>query len=314
MKIGLVVDSGCDLPKSFIEENDILLLPISVRIGDELFTDDRDPQRLKEFYERQALDKRHDAESVPYSVKQIKDLFLQRVVTEFDYALVQTVPKSRSPLFDSATDASHGILREYKPIRKEAGVEGPFALRVIDSQTLFAGQGVLAAETMRLITAGVKVTEIRQRIEGLASKATAYGVVPDIYYLRERARKKGDKSVSWLGAMLGGALDIKPILCARADQTFPVAKVRGFDNGVQRMFEHAARCIEQGLLAPLVCVSYAGDVEAVKQLPGYDHLAEVAENHDVRLLNSSMGLTGGVNIGPGAVTVGFIADPVPFQD
>lgn len=314
MRIGLVVDSGCDLPKSFIDEHGILVLPISIRIGDELFVDDRDPQRIKEFYQRQALDKSHDAESVPYTVEQIKDLFLERVVIDFDYALVETVPKSRSPIFANATEASHAILRQYKPIRRKAGVEGPFALRVIDSQTLFAGQGVLAAETVRLIRAGVKVNEIRQRIEGLASKATAYGVVPDIYYLRERARKKGDKSVSWLGAFLGTTLDIKPILCARADETFPAAKVRGFDNGVRRVFEHAAKCVERGLLAPIVCVSYAGDVEAVKQLPGYDLLSRAAQANNVQLLNSPMGLTGGVNIGPGAVSVGFITDPVPFEE
>jgi DegV family protein with EDD domain len=314
MRIGLVVDSGCDLPKSFIDENGILVLPISIRIGNELFVDDRDPQRIKEFYLRHTLDKNHDAESVPYTVEQIKHLFLDRVVIDFDYALVETVPKSRSPIYAHATEASHAILREYKPIRKKAGVQGPFALRVIDSQTLFAGQGVLAAETVRLIKAGAKVTEIRRRIEELASKATSYGVVPDIYYLRERARKKGDKSVSWLGAFLGTALDIKPILCARADETFPAAKVRGFDNGVMRMFEHAAKCVQRGLLAPIVCVSYAGDVEAIEQLPGYERLAEAARAREVQLLNSPMGLTGGVNIGPGAVSVGFIADWIPFED
>jgi len=313
MRIGLVVDSGCDLPKSFIDEHGILVLPISIRIGDELFVDDRDPQRIKDFYQRHALDKSHDAESVPYSVEQIKNLFLERVVVDFDYALVETVPKSRSPIFSNATEASHAILREYKPIRRQAGVEGPFALRVIDSQTLFAGQGVLAAETIRLIKAGVKVNEIRQRIEGLASKATGYGVVPDIYYLRERARKKGDKSVGWLGAFLGTALDIKPILCARADETFPAAKVRGFEKGVQTMFEHAAKCVERGLLAPVVCVSYAGDAEAAKQLPGYERLARAAEAHDVQLLTASMSLTGGVNIGPGAVSVGFISELVPLE-
>lgn len=313
MRIGLVVDSGCDLPKSFIDEHGILVLPISIRVGGELFVDDRDPERIKDFYQRQTLDKSHDAESVPYTVEQIKDLFLERTVIDFDYAIVETVPKSRSPIFANATEASHAILREYKPIRKAAGIEGPFALRVIDSQTLFAGQGVLAAETIRLIQAGTKVHEIRQRIEELASKATAYGVVPDIYYLRERARKKGDKSVSWLGAFLGTTLDIKPILCARADETFPAAKVRGFDKGVESMFAHAVRCINRGLLAPIVCVSYAGDVEAIKQLPGYARLAEVAGVNDVQLLNSPMGLTGGVNIGPGAVSVGFIADPVPFE-
>ncbi|MBM7334577.1 MAG: DegV family protein [Alcanivorax sp.] len=314
MRIGLVVDSGCDLPKSFIDEYGLLVLPVSIRLGDQVIVDDRDPQRTRQFYATEVAEKAHDAESVPFTMEQIKALFLERVVLDFDYALVQTVPKSRSPIFANATEASHAILREYKPIRKRAGVEGPFALRVTDSQTLFAGQGALAAETVRLIESGMKITEIRQSVEVLASQATGYAVVPDIYYLHKRAKKRGDKSVSWAGAILGNALDIKPVLCARQDETFPVAKMRGFDAGVEAIFRHAVRCIERGLTAPVICVSYAGDESRIRQMPGFDKLAAAARDHDVALLLSTMGLTGAVNIGPGALSLGMIVDDPTFLD
>ncbi|UWN49894.1 Fatty acid-binding protein [Alcanivorax sp. ALC70] len=124
MRIGLVVDSGCDLPKSFIEEHGILILPVSIKLGDQVIVDEREPERTRQFYATEVADKAHDAVSVPFTMEQIKALFLDKVVVDFDYALVQTVPKSRSPIFDNATEASHAILREYKPIRKEAGVEG----------------------------------------------------------------------------------------------------------------------------------------------------------------------------------------------
>jgi fatty acid-binding protein DegV len=158
----------------------------------------------------------------------------------------------------------------------------------------------------------MKITEIRQSVEVLASKATGYAVVPDIYYLHKRAKKRGDKSVSWAGAILGNALDIKPVLCARQDETFPVAKMRGFDAGVEAMFRHGARCIERGLMAPVVCVSYAGDESRIRQMPGFDRLAEAAKRHKVDLLLSSMGLTGAVNIGPGALSIGMIVDDPAF--
>ncbi|WP_101675743.1 DegV family protein [Alloalcanivorax mobilis] len=313
MRIGLVVDSGCDLPKSFIDQHNILVLPVSIRFGDQVIVDQRDPQRTRQFYAGDAVKEAHDSESIPFTVEQIKALFLERVVVDFDYALVQTVPKSRSPIFSNATDASHAILREYKPIRKAAGVEGPFALRVTDSQTLFAGQGALAAETIRLINSGMKITEIRQSVEVLASQATGYAVVPDIYYLHKRAKKRGDKSVSWAGAIMGNALDIKPILCARGDETFPVAKVRGYDAGVEAMFRHATLSIEKGLMAPVVCISYAGDESRITQMPGYDKLAAAARAHQVEVLISSMGLTGAVNIGPGALSIGMILDRPDFE-
>ena len=161
MRIGLVVDSGCDLPKDFIDANNILVMPVPIRIGKEIFVDDRDPQRAREFYARHEVDKNHDAETAPPTVDQIRTLFLEQAVGEFDYALVQTVPKSRSPIFENATEAAHAILGDYKKYREAAGREGPFRIRVSDSQTLFAGQGVLAAETMRLINTEMKVGDIR---------------------------------------------------------------------------------------------------------------------------------------------------------
>lgn len=312
MRIGLVVDSGCDLPKSFIDEHKIIILPISVRVGNDLFVDSRDPQRVMEFYDRHSIEKGHDAETVPYSVEQIKNLFLDRVVIDYDYVLVQSLAQSRSPIFANASEAALAILREYKPIRKNAGVDGPFALRVIDSQTLFAAQAALAAETVRLIKAGTKVHEIRQRVEQLASKAHGYATFPDLYYVRERARKKGDKSISWMGAIMGSALDIKPILCASRDETYPVAKVRGYDAALERIFNNATKRIETGLLAPVVCVSYAGPVETIKTMPGYQRMCQAATSHNVEVIESMMSITGGVNLGPGATTVGFIAESQDF--
>ena len=34
MRIGLVVDAGCDLPDEMIEAENVVVLPIAVRIGD----------------------------------------------------------------------------------------------------------------------------------------------------------------------------------------------------------------------------------------------------------------------------------------
>src|SRR3546814_4428256 len=42
MRIGLVVDSACDLPKEFIERHDIEILPIAVRIDGTTEVDYRD--------------------------------------------------------------------------------------------------------------------------------------------------------------------------------------------------------------------------------------------------------------------------------
>ncbi|ERP91567.1 hypothetical protein Q670_12290 [Alcanivorax sp. P2S70] len=307
MKIGLVVDATCDLPAPYIKEHHIQVLPITLRIGDEHVVDDRNPDTRQAFYADNRLDKGHDAESVPLDVDAFREFFLERIVTHYDYALVQTLPDSRSPMFQNATRASHAILQDYKAVRSQAGAEGPFALRVTDSGTLFCGQGVLAAATMNLIRTGMRISEIQNRISELVPLATGYAVVDDLFYVQKRARKKGDKSVSWIGAKLGSALDIKPILCARNGDSFPVAKVRGYDAAILKMFNHVQHCIRQGLEEPVICVSYAGDQNHIPHLPGFSELAACATEHGVQLLTTGMSLTGGVNLGPGAVNVGFIS-------
>lgn len=313
MRIGLTVDSGCDLPWQFLEENNIFILPISVNINGQLIQDTRDPQQTLSFYRSGVLSKGHDVESIPYSTEQIRSLFLEQVVVNYDFAFIQTITKARSPIYENAHQAMHRILGEYRQRREAAGVSGPFSMRVVDTRTLFTGQGVIAAETMRMIKAEVPRNELRTRVEALTRQTYGYAVVPDVYYVRERGRKKGDNSVSFLGALMGKALDISPILCGHDGNTFAAAKVRGFEAAVQRLFAYAEQRIEQGLLSPYVCVSYAGDEDLISQLPGFDRLARVAQANNIELLTCMMSTTGGGNIGPGTVSLALIAEPHDFE-
>ncbi len=313
MRIGLVVDSTCDLPQQFLRDNNIEVLPITIRLGDSDLVDNHSEEAALEFYRSHIGEKGHDAESVAFTTEQICETFLGRLVTEFDYVFCQTVMQSRSPIYENATKASFAILSQYHDARRQAGVEGPFALRVINTGTLFAGQGVIAAETVRLIKAGLDGNAIRKQIDSLLNCVRAYAVPPDLYYVRARARKKGDRSVSLLSAALGSALDIKPILCGYGDETKPVDKVRGFEPAVEKLFSYAIRRIEKGLMAPYLSISYAGDLDDVAKLPRYAELQAACTQAGVELLLSVMSVTGGVNIGPGAISLGLIAEPHTFQ-
>jgi fatty acid-binding protein DegV len=138
-------------------------------------------------------------------------------------------------------------------------------------------------------------------------------VPPDLYYLRNRARAKGDRSVGFLSAALGSALDIKPILHANRGETGPVAKIKGFDPAVTKLFEHAAHRVERNeLLTPTMCLSYGGELEGLRALPGYERLRDACASNNVELFESVMSLTGMVNVGKGAVVVGFAAEGQKF--
>jgi len=313
MRIGLVVDSACDLPGGFLAANDISILPITVRIGDAVQVDHRDERATLDFLHAQIAERGADAETTPFTVDQIRDLFLDRLVIDYDYVFCMTITKSRSPIFDNAMQASFAILNEYRPVRSAAGNDTPFALRVIDSQNLFAAQGILPVEAVRLRAAGEGPPKIRARLEHLAMHTHGYLVPRDLYYIRNRARKKGDRSVSLFSAALGTALDIKPVLHAHRGETGPVAKIKGFDAAVRKVFEFAARRVDTGLLTPTLCLSYGGELAEMRALPGYSELRDACRARNIDVFESVMSLTGMVNVGKGALVVGFASDPHRFE-
>ena len=130
MRIGLVVDSACDLPGDYLRKNDFTILPITVRIGDEIREDQRDEQVTLDFLRSHIAEQGATAETMPFSVEQITDLFLKRLVIDYDYVFCMTITRTRSPIYDNALQASYAILNEYRGPRSAAGHDTPFALRV----------------------------------------------------------------------------------------------------------------------------------------------------------------------------------------
>ena len=313
MRIGIVVDSACALPQDFIQKNDIVVLPITVRIGDAVLADHRDEEATLSFLHSHIAERGASAETMPFTVEEIRDLFLQKLVIDYDYVFCMTVTRTRSPIFDNAQQASFAILNGYKDVRAAAGIATPFALRVIDTQNLFSAQAILPVEAARLRDAGEGSAKIRARLEHLALHTYGYLIPRDLYYIRHRARLKGDRSVGLLSVALGSALDIKPVLHGHAGKTEPVAKLKGFDNAVEQMFKFAGNRVIAGLLTPTMCMSYGGELSELRALPGYTRLREICANNNVEVFESVMSLTGMVNVGKGAVVVAFAAEPHTFS-
>lgn len=313
-RIGVVVDSACDLPREFIHDENIVVMPITVRIGGNAFDDMRDPAETMAFY-LSHLDRKSDefAESIPYTAERIESLFLDHLVLDFDYVFCLTITSARSPIYYNAQQAAQKILLKAKARRVEAGLSSRFGLYVLSTQNLFAGQAIPAAEAIRLIKAGDSPSEIGERLRNLVEDVHAYLVPADLYHIYKRASKKGERSINFGSYAVGQMLDVKPILHCHRDETAPVAKLRGFDTAVAQMFANVTRQIRLGLSAPIVVISYGGEPTQVAKLPGYGELKTVARDYGVRILVSMMSTTGAVNVGPGAVSVAFAADRHHFE-
>ena len=312
MRLGMLIDAACDLPRAFIAQNPIRVMPIPIRIGGRERVDVRDEAATKDFFLHVLAAGVTDVESRPYAEVQLEALFLPRLVLDFDYVICLTIASLRSPIFESAQKFSFQIITKYKPLRQAENVPGPFAMRVFDSRNMFAGQGVQIMELARLIRADTPVSRIVRRMEEIIPHTYGYMVPSDLHYLYARARQHGDRSMGFMAYTLGSALDMKPIARCLRGETGLVAKVRHFVAAAERVFANVTREIERGLLAPFVNLSYGGDWTAIAQLPGFLALSRAASTRGVEVHWSHLSMSAGVNVGPGALTVGIVAQPHSF--
>jgi len=302
----LIVDSACDLPKALIEKSNIRLLPATIIYDQQSMQDFRNTEQTIRLYSSGAMDKGHDGETAPTSTTDIIKIIESVIESGEEEIVIQTVNRVRSPTYENAVEAVSIITK--KNTNKNLNI------RVQDSRTIFTGQGVLAAHTIALINKGVNGTKLRRTIDLLSSKVHAYQLPQDVYYLRERARKKGDNSISWLGAIVGRTVGICPIVLALDDQTFPVTKVRGFAKAAQTLFDHTVTKVNEGLLSPFIAVSYAGNPTELDNITGFDELKKAAKAKRYQLIITPMSLSGGINLGPGTLSVAFATEPYPWQD
>lgn len=307
MRIGIVTDSACDLPLSYREKHNILTLPIGLRFGEEHSLDIRDPIQTKGFYQRYSVEKHIKAETTPLSADEVSKLFLEHWVLDYDLLLVITISKSRSLVYENTIKASFKIRHDCRELRRQAGINTAFTLMVMDSQTLFTGQAVLVQEAVQLIESGVPFDQLRSSIEKLSEFVYGYLVPNDLSYLYNVASTKGDRSVSWLSHKVGTLADIKPIIQVNRGETIPIAKHRGFNETLSKLFDRAKQAINRGLLTNSIAMSYAGDPAFIRKLSEYQSFCEFAKQAGLHITLSVMSTTAGINVGPGAFAMAYVA-------
>jgi DegV family protein with EDD domain len=314
MRVGLIVDSACDLPYEFSRKHDLFVLPVTAVIDGQTYIDEHDPVRTQEFYQSGLLKKGHHAETRAYTSEQIYDLFMEKIVTQFDVAFCETVTRSRSLIFQNASEAMNSVMANYEKARQASGREGKFSMRVIDSKQIFAGQGLLAAHTLKLIQKKLSKNALRHEVETFTDKIYTCVIPRDLHYIRERARRRGDNSVSAVVAFLGRALNITPVIFGQGVEGQPVAKTRSFEAAVEKVMNYATARVEAGLLTPYVSLSCGLTWTEIEDLPGLNRLRDACERHNVDLLLSQMGITSSIYVGPGSLCLALAAEPHSFSD
>ena len=305
MRVGVVVDSACDLPVEYLKQQDIEVLPINLQLGAEQLLDVRDPRATIDFYSRYAS-KRQYAQTAPPTTEQIIAALSERAANRFNRLLIVTISSTRSKIFEHLTNAQLPLLNAIRQKRKQEQLKGSFFLRVHDSKTLFTGQALLVYEMVRLLRdERLDFDELCRQADALSDYIHAYLVPRDLYYVRKRASQKGESSVGWLRYQAGSLLDIKPIIRAHQGATETVMTARGFNNAIEKLLEVATVAIGKGLKINAIALSYAGDPREMAKHPQIRRFSKYALAKGIEVLESVMSPTAGVHVGPGALSLAY---------
>ena len=122
-----------------------------------------------------------------------------------------------------------------------------------------------------------------------------------------RAKTKGEKSVGAFGAAAAKILGLLPIISCNQGVTSSVAKVRGAAAARSYVLDLTRREPARGLLSPYINLSFSGSTDTVAALPAYTRLHEEAKHKGVTVSLQEMSPTNAINLGPDALTAGFVA-------
>jgi fatty acid-binding protein DegV len=306
MRIGFVVDASCDLPDAHLEANGISILPSILELGGRTWLDERAPDKTMMFYRRFIADRAVEARSGACSAEEIREIFLRDLVLDYERVLVISPCPAFSDLFARATEASYAILQRYRERREEGRCGGSFALRVLDSGSLCAGQAITVCRGLQLVGEGrLGFEKMRRALREEVPLITCLLVPGDPWYLRRRGLDGRGKGLSRFDHAMSRVSDLKPVIELADGQQRVIARPRGFEAACTRALGLAHAALKAGLGTPSLVLSFGGDPRVVRELPAYQELEAAAAEARIDLHFSVMSATMGARLGPGALSVAW---------
>ncbi len=300
MKTALILDSACSLPKRVCEKYNISLLPIAYSVDNEEFTDDCNEQSALALFESGIFSRKHDVRTTPPTAEDFEQAIIEKIKQGFSQVIVQTVNRTQGETYENA---NAGIARVKQQLEGQQ-----ITMRVMDSRTVFAGQGLMATETVRRMLRSNDETAVRRQMDKMSEKIHTYILPKEPLIALERSRQRNESSIGWTQALLANKLGIHPIICNVNDASESVGKVWGFKKAAKALFHHAIKCIDAGVYSPIVTINYCGDLAELKELPGYSELEEKAEEKKLMLIPSVASLAGGIYTSVGSLSIALATE------
>ena len=281
MAFKIITDSASDLPRELIDKYQIHVIPTPVTING---TDYFDGKTIfpEEFYKIQA----EGADIKTYHINQYMFYENFKPYAEAgDEVLYLCFSTGIAGTFNAANLAKEQLLEEYPD----------FQITIIDTKCASMGFGLVVYKCLRMQENGAPKDLIIEAAEYFCSHMEHIVTVETLEYLYRGGR------LSKTSAVLGGVLDIKPIIEIDKDGALVATeKVRGRQKSLKRIVDIAC---EHGveLDKQIISVVHGNDQETC------DKVAEMMMEraHCRGIIKSWVGCAIGAHTGPGIVAVVF---------
>jgi DegV family protein with EDD domain len=169
-------------------------------------------------------------------------------------------------------------------------------IRIIDTRTVAGNLASMVIAATEWAESGVGADEIVSRLNALIPRARTYFLVATLEYLQKGGRIGG------ASALIGGVLQIKPILEIKDGRVEALEKVRSHRAALARLKELV---VEQCPRSPdaRLSVMHADDLQAAQSLAA--DLKSALGVNEIPIYNVGAAIT--THAGPGTLAVGFFA-------
>ncbi|MFA5628859.1 MAG: DegV family protein [Dehalococcoidales bacterium] len=216
MAVKIVTDSTSDIPQELIDELEITVVPAYVQIEGKTYRDGIDISQ-DEIYQKMVTDNIVIKTSQP-PPSDFADVY-KKLLKETDEIVSLMVTGKLSGIYNSAVQAKDMV-----------GSSG--RIEVIDTMSTTMGLGLMTLAAARMAKAGEDITAILEEIKSSIHRTHLWGMFDTLKYLFTGGR------IGKAKALLGGLLQVKPMLTMLDGEIQPTGLTRSRSKGIDKLFEH----------------------------------------------------------------------------
>jgi DegV family protein with EDD domain len=284
METVLLIDSCTDLPRSYVEKNEIPVVSLVCNfMGQEYKDDFGKTLSYKEFY---AAVRNGEMPSTSQVNVYVYTEIFKKYATEGKSVIYLGFSSALSGSLNSALLARDMICEEIENAD----------ITVIDSRSASLGEGLLAYNANEMLKAGASKDEVVSWLETNKLRMNHWFTVDDLGHLKRGGR------VSGAAAFVGTLLDIKPILQIDDEgRLIPVSKVKGRKKSIKTLFE----MLQENIVSPeeqVIAISHGDCIEDAEYLKEM-----ILKEYKVKnVIINEVGPVIGSHSGPGTVALFFM--------